>query len=251
MFYYSKDFLMKISALDNNYIAFNILKCRKKIVLFFFILICSIIPLYTMWAWLSCTNELMALTQCTSCLDGNGTSPWVDCSPYISYILPLWEWSCSHFQGIYDDCLSNSSSQWTTQCTGTCSAWEIWNTWSCKCVCDSSNRCCWIQLNTVVPFIWDCIELDTNSNNENTTSVNSMTAFPVLMQWLMKIMMSVIMVFSFIMVIVSWLMMTVWAMPKSSSFDKWKNIFKNVLISLILLWCSWLILSLINPSFFK
>ena len=118
-----------------------------------------------------------------------------------------------------------------------------------KCICDSSKKCCWIKLNTVVPFIWDCIELNTDSHKWDTTAVTSITAFPLLMQWLMKILMSAIMVFSFLMVIIAWLMMTSWAFS-NSSFSKWKTILKNVIISLILLWCSWLILSLINPSFF-
>lgn len=143
-----------------------------------------------------------------------------------------------------------------TQCeqTVTCNtwAWEMPDpTNPCKCVCNPDKKCCGVQLNTVVPFIWDCIELDADSSRGDTTSVNSMTAFPILMQWLMKILMSVIMVFSFIMVIVAWLLMTTWAFWKSNGFDKWKTILKNVIISLILLWCSWLILSLINPSFFK
>lgn len=172
-----------------------------------------------------------------------------------------WESWCQPWFAQSWDCCEPAASvcQWENQylpdgwtsasdCTW-CTEWTIPNSNHTKCVCDSSVKCCWIQLNTVVPFIWDCIELDTDSSRWDTTSVNSVTAFPILMQWLMKILMSVIMVFSFIMVIVSWLMMTAWAF-KSSSFDKWKSILKNVLISLILLWCSWLILSLINPSFF-
>ena len=148
---------------------------------------------------------------------------------------------------------AQGSTPQSTQCEQqpTCNTWEIPDTGSCKCVCDPNIKCCGVQLNTVVPFIWDCIELDADSSRGDTTSVNSMTAFPILMQWLMKILMSVIMVFSFIMVIVAWLLMTTWAFWKSSGFDKWKTILKNVIISLILLWCSWLILSLINPSFFK
>ena len=139
---------------------------------------------------------------------------------------------------------------WTSasDCTW-CADWTKASPDNTKCICDSSVKCCWIKLNTVVPFIWDCIELDSDSTRSDTTSVNSVTAFPILMQWLMKIVMSVIMVFSFIMLIVAWLMMTAWAF-KNTSFDKWKTILKNVIISLILLWCSWLILSLINPSFF-
>ena len=142
------------------------------------------------------------------------------------------------------DCCVFDCSEWRD-----CSYWEKWSTWSCKCVCDSSKKCCWIQLNTVVPFIGDCIEMNTDSSRWDTTSVTSVTAFPILAQWLMKILMSAIMVFSFLMVIIAWLSMTTWAFGWSW-FSKWKTILKNVIISLILLWCSWLILSLINPNFF-
>lgn len=148
-----------------------------------------------------------------------------------------------------DTCYSQCNSQCEQPQECSTNDWEIWSTGQCKCICDSSVKCCWIQLNTVVPFIWDCIELDSDSSRSDTTSVNSVTAFPILMQWLMKIVMSVIMVFSFIMLIVAWLMMTAWSIS-NNSFTKWKTILKNVIISLILLWCSWLILSLINPSFF-
>ncbi len=130
-----------------------------------------------------------------------------------------------------------------------CGTWTIPNAEHTKCICDSTTACCGIQLNMGVPFIGDCIEMNTDSSNPNTTSVTSVTAFPILMQWLMKILMSVIMIFSFLMIIVSWLMITAWAF-NWSSYNKWITIIKNVIISLILLWSSWLILSLINPSFF-
>lgn len=155
-------------------------------------------------------------------------------------------WSCSP---AITACGDFEAAPWWWQCQA-CITWETKpNESHTRCICDPNYKCCWIQLNTVVPFIWDCIELDTNSSRWDTTSVNSVTAFPVLMQWLMKLLMSAIMVFSFLMVIVAWLMMTTWAFS-NSSFTKWKTILKNVIISLILLWCSWLILSLINPSFF-
>lgn len=118
-----------------------------------------------------------------------------------------------------------------------------------RCICDPDFKCCGVQLNNVIPFIWDCIEMNAESNRDNTTNVNSVTAFPILMQWLMKILMSVIMIFSFLMIIVAWLMIVSWAFGWNW-FATGKKIIKNVIISLILLGCSWLILSLINPSFF-
>ena len=135
-------------------------------------------------------------------------------------------------------------------CTKT---WEKLNPDTCKCECDSSIACCWVKLNTVVPFIWDCIEMttmnDPNSSSRTwTVTVNQLNAFPFLMQWLMKILITAILIFSIIIVIVAWLMMTV--DPALNTYKKWTTMLKNVIISLILLWCSWLILKLINPSFF-
>ena len=150
-------------------------------------------------------------------------------------------------------CLNNNDCEsWYYDENGRCQECENWtlpNESHDKCICDPNKKCCGIQLNTVVPFIWDCIEMDGDSNRWDTTSVTSETAFPVLVQWLMKILMSAIMVFSFLMVIVAWFLMTTWGFA-SWNFKKWTTILKNVIVSLILLWCSWLILSLINPSFF-
>ena len=156
-----------------------------------------------------------------------------------------WNWCCSLSSLI---CTETQYSQWwnCVECT-----WDtIPNASRTKCICDPSKRCCWIQLNMSIPFIWDCIENESDlSEWTGSTVVNSITAFPILMQWMMKLVMSLILVVSFLLVIVSGLMMTAWAF-KSTSFDKWKTLIKNVIISLILLWLSWLILKLINPNFF-
>ena len=165
-------------------------------------------------------------------------------------------WSCGEWCAIVGSgcspasttCGSDEAAPWWWECKA-CEEGTMANEEHTKCICDSSKKCCWIQLNTVVPFIWDCIEMNTNSSRWDTTSVTSVTAFPILVQWLMKILMSAIMVFSFLMVIIAWLSMITWAFGWSW-YNKWKTIIKNVIISLILLWCSWLILSLINPSFF-
>lgn len=101
-----------------------------------------------------------------------------------------------------------------------------------------------IKLNTKVPFIGDCIKF-----GNWTDEVNSTSAFPVLMWGLTKIMMTAILIFSFLMVIVWWTMMIAWWF-KESYYGKGKDYVKNVLIALILLWTSGLILKLINPNFF-
>jgi len=72
-------------------------------------------------------------------------------------------------------------------------------------VCDSTKRCCGIQLNTNVPFVGNCIEYSNDSGpaaNANTTRVNVMNAFPRLMRALMNIVFTVILIGSFLMIIV-------------------------------------------------
>ena len=194
----------------------------------------------------SCENGWEWNTYCCikseSC--NNPANPQTETGICASWFQNNWLWccvsQCSWEKLIYEPSIQNCKE---------CEEWMIANETHTKCICNSNIKCCWIQLNTIVPFIWDCIELNTDSHRWDTTAVTSITAFPLLMQWLMKILMSAIMVFSFLMVIIAGLMMTTWAFS-NSSFSKWKNILKNVIISLILLWCSWLILSLINPSFF-
>lgn len=163
-------------------------------------------------------------------------------------------WNCQEWFTKQWDCCFDDNMCWDSwynagwQCID-CTWDTMPNPKHTRCICNPNLKCCWVQLNTVVPFIWDCIEMNTESNRDNTTNVNSVTAFPILMQWLMKILMSVIMIFSFLMIIVAWLMIVSWAFGWNW-FTTGKKIIKNVIISLILLWCSWLILSLINPSFF-
>jgi Mn2+/Fe2+ NRAMP family transporter len=88
-----------------------------------------------------------------------------------------------------------------------------------------------------------------SSSNENTSTVNQLNAFPFLMMWLSKILVTAILIFSFLIVIVSWLMMVTWVYD-DSNYKKWMEWIKKVVVALILLWSSWLILKLINPSFF-
>lgn len=156
-------------------------------------------------------------------------------------------------------------------CCETCGADEKWNGTGCICskiwqpipdwkklvackrVCDPNTACCWIQLNTVVPFIGDCIEMTTQNstawNRWNSSYVNQLNAFPFLMMGLSKILVTVILIFSFLVVIAAWLMMVTWVYEEWN-YKKWMDRIRKVIIALILLWSSGLILRLINPSFF-
>lgn len=132
--------------------------------------------------------------------------------------------------------------------------WQKLDEKNCRWICDPTKKCCGIQLNTVVPFIWDCIEMTSQNDvwagsSENTSAVNQLNAFPFLMMGLSKILVTVILIFSFLIVIASWLMMTTWVYDESN-YKTWMDRIKKVVVALILLWSSWLILRLINPSFF-
>ncbi len=123
----------------------------------------------------------------------------------------------------------------------------------CACVCDPAEACCWIKLNTVVPFIGDCIEMTTQNSTSwarpDSSSVNQLNAFPFLMMGLSKILVTVILIFSFLVVIFAGLMMVAWVQNEKYYTD-WKDMIIKVLGALILLWSSGLILKLINPTFF-
>jgi hypothetical protein len=104
-----------------------------------------------------------------------------------------------------------------------------------------------------LPFIGDCIEMTTSNNiageRDGSISINQLNAFPYLIQWIAKILVTLIMIFSIIIVIVAWLMMTT-SVASESNYKKWLDMLQKVLVALILLGTSWLILKLINPNFF-
>ncbi len=136
-----------------------------------------------------------------------------------------------------------------------CPKWERFDFDKWKCVCDPTQKCCWIKLNTNVPWIGRCIEFwNTNDinktyNNEywnwNTTiTVNILNAFPVLMLWLWKILMTLMLIWWIWMIIYAWTLIASW------DAGGWKSIIKQVAIWVALIGASWIILHFINPNFF-
>ena len=103
------------------------------------------------------------------------------------------------------------------------------------------EECHWIKLNTNVPFIWNCI----STNPEDKNAVKPQEAFPTFTQALIKIIMSVILVVCFILIIVGWIMIA-----SNNKIWKWKDLIIKVARVIALLWLSWVILKLINPTFF-
>lgn len=138
--------------------------------------------------------------------------------------------------------------------------------WLCKCPewkkeidkkclpCSAENVCCGIQLNTSIPFIWDCIEFDKKESTENQSTeemiVTQEEAFPTLMGYLIKILVTIIMLWSFIAILAGGVMISA-AWSDDQKAAKWRKLIINVAIAIALLWASWVILRLINPNFFQ
>lgn len=123
-----------------------------------------------------------------------------------------------------------------------------------KWVCNKEdpNVCCGVKLNTNVPFIGNCINIrgegDT-TDAANGTTVDKVSAFPRLMWWLTKIMVTLILAVSFLMVIVAGVLMVIW-WADSSKYKSGIEILKTVGIALAVLGTSGIVLRLINPNFF-
>ncbi len=152
-----------------------------------------------------------------------------------------------------------------------CPEWTKNIDWACE-SCAKPNVCCGIQLNTKVPFIGDCIEFakkcinktcptwykcDEESNkcrvvktDPNQTVVDEEEAFPNLMGWLIKILVTIIVLWSFVAILAGGVMISAaWADEQRAA--KGKKLIIDVVIALAILGASGVILRLINPSFFQ
>lgn len=111
-----------------------------------------------------------------------------------------------------------------------------------KCVdCTDPGVCCGVKLNTSIPFIGNCIE---TKAQDATNGLNDGEAFPLLMGMLTKILISVILITSFVLIVVAGVMI-------ATGNPKWgKDMIVKVAVGLAILWASGVILRLINPNFF-
>lgn len=117
----------------------------------------------------------------------------------------------------------------------------VWNNYA-----SASNECKGIKLNTNMPFIGNCIVTDEKWAKDAITPVN---AFPVLIWSLMNLVMTIILIMSLLMIVWSWVLMTMgWA--DASKYTSWVNLLKRVATGMALLGASWVILKVINPNFF-
>lgn len=102
---------------------------------------------------------------------------------------------------------------------------------------DKCVACPWIRLNTDIPFIWNCIPTDSQSE-----------IFPVFIGWLIKFATSLLLLVGFIVIIISGVMI---ASGDDESVRKGKEWIRTVVKAMALLWASWVILKMINPNFFN
>lgn len=106
------------------------------------------------------------------------------------------------------------------------------------------NRCKWIKLNTDFPFVGKCIGYETDG-----TKTNQINVFPKMIRSLMKLTISIIMLMSFLIIVISGVMITSSGYDGGNYKEGIENI-KKVAIGLALLGASGVILKLINPNFF-
>lgn len=109
--------------------------------------------------------------------------------------------------------------------------------WSKYCDCKYKQK--WIPLNTSIPFIGNCI---TKTSNDGSAATN---AFPTIIGAATRILVTVIMLVSFVMVVIGGIQ---WA---SGNASDGKKMITKVATWFILLGLMWAILRLINPNFFK
>lgn len=138
-------------------------------------------------------------------------------------------------------CVNWNLSSLTNICK--CNPWYTKVDWVCT-KCDGKDICCWVKLNTDVPFVWKCITLSSEDPTATGGVVTEQNAFPVLVAWLTKLLMTIILIVCFLVLVVAWVIRTTW------NAKKWKELITWVAIALALLWASGVILRIVNPNFF-
>jgi len=165
-------------------------------------------------------------TQTSSTSTTDSTTNWTPCTSGMSSNL-AWK----------DNAIVSLGGLW---CTCKDGYKEVDNV--CK-SCKAEWVCCWISLNTSVPFIGNCIEDSTANQGPGETNVTWDTAFPVLMWSLTKILVTIILIVSFVLIII-------WGIMIATGNPGGKKMIIRVVVGIALLGASGVILRLINPNFF-
>lgn len=171
-------------------------------------------------SWKRCCWPITSSPTTNTNTSTTTTNNWQPCTP------PNDLWGNSHVNSITQQCVCNDG--WT-KINNVCMS------------CKAPWVCCGIKLNTSVPFIGNCIESKEQNPNSNVTDE---TAFPVLMWSLTKILVTVILIISFVLIIVGGIMIA------TGDPSGGKKMIMKVVIGIALLGASGVILRLINPNFF-
>lgn len=167
------------------------------------------------------------------------------------------EWWKDIFNWVLSLCTSADQNKWEECIPQKANAHVNW-IWTCACdenykdvdgvckPCSDPDVCCGVKLNTNVPFVGDCIENKDENPNSNVTEEN---AFPVLMSSLTKMLVTIILIVSFVLIVV-WGIMIASAWANQSNASAGKKLIMKVVIGIALLGASGVILRLINPNFF-
>lgn len=181
-------------------------------------------PITDLWQWIPWSN-------CT-CSYGNDVLTCVD-----SATSTVPEWKCSKEWEV----LKNKDNSKNTTFWCDCVEWFKQVGSECK-SCTLEDVCCGVELNTKVPFIGDCIEDEKYTNDP--TSVSQEEAFPVLMSSLTQMLVTIILIVSFVLIII-WGIQIATGNPSGG-----KKMIIKVVVAIAILWASGVILRLINPNFF-
>lgn len=227
-------------------------------------------------AWLCNTCKTLPTADATAkqnCLDDivNGPGIWISngqwwmaCCDKTCQTCKAQAWSITKYDSFSQKMTCYTTGAWWDQAFGNIMVWapcnspkwwiRNWNDCSCPDwtkkidnVCEPCNKkwvCCGVELNTSVPFIGKCIEDTTGSVSPDETWVTWDQAFPVLMWSLTKILVTVILILSFVLIVIGGIMIA------TGDPSGGKKMIIRVVIGIALLGASGVILRLINPNFF-
>lgn len=177
------------------------------------------------WTWATTQSDW----TCTC--NGSSIEAWVECKAQTN---DTSKQPCGNDQPVTEKCTCDGD---FTNVDGICKS------------CKDPGVCCWIKLNTNVPFVWRCITFWKGSDSSDTTVVTETTAFPRLMWALTKIMTTFLLLICFGGILVGWVMVAASGWD-SKLASQGKGLIGKVIIAIAVLWASGIILHLINPNFF-
>lgn len=120
----------------------------------------------------------------------------------------------------------------------------IWTNFS-----HAASNCSGIKLNTDVPFIGNCIYFGKTEGTGDNKKISQLDAFPYLISGLMKIVMTAILVISFVLIVVAGVMISASGISPNA-YKTGMKLIEKVAIGIALLGASGVILKIINPNFF-